>query len=304
VKSGENPPGAAMVYDGKIVATGIEYGNAVVCVQPKRGCAGSRCDGQVCKILHDPEVPPPHQYLAVYQYLEIAEYKKVKSSDKARTHILEHIIIDLLRKTKLSEEIRLDKRLEEGYSRDTIIELAHEVITRIYNTQIPDGMHIFGEVPEAEKKIELINSILKHDSELSKLVFALMGQDIGPSDAKSDFLAAVDNIAKAFIYAFLTAEEPLEAATRILGDKLKINDKHKLSTMRDRVMDISARIEASDEMGSLFHGFDAGYIEPGPSGLITRGKPEILPTGRNFYSLDPFKWHRTSCGLMASSLHR
>ena len=372
-----NPPGAAMVYDGKIVVTGIEYGNAVVCVQPKRGCAGSRCDGQVCKILHDPKVPPPHQYLAVYQYLEntfgadvivhvgthgnleflpgkslalsescypdiaignlphiyiynsdnpsegtiakrrsyatlidhmqtvmtesglygdlkdledhIAEYNKVKSSNKARTQALEHIIIDLLRKTKLSEEIRLDKRLQEGYSCDTIIELAHEVITRIYNTQIPDGMHIFGEVPEAEKKIELINSILKHDSELRKLVFALMGQDIRPSDAGSEFLAEVDSIAKEFIYAFLTVEEPLEAATRILGDRLKINDEHTLSTMRDRVLDISARIEASDEIGSLFHGFDAGYIEPGPSGLITRGKPEILPTGRNFYSLDPFK---------------
>jgi cobaltochelatase CobN len=30
-----------------------------------------------------------------------------------------------------------------------------------------------------------------------------------------------------------------------------------------------------------------GYIPPGPSGLISRGKTEILPTGRNFYSLDP-----------------
>lgn len=72
-----DPPGeekdgvpAAMVYDGKIVVTGVKYGNAVICVQPKRGCAGSRCDGQVCKILHDPEVPPTHQYLATYRYLE------------------------------------------------------------------------------------------------------------------------------------------------------------------------------------------------------------------------------------------
>jgi cobaltochelatase CobN len=204
-----NPPGeekdgvpAAMVYDNKIVVTGVKYGNAVVCVQPKRGCAGSRCDGRVCKILHDPEVPPPHQYLATYRYLEntfganvivhvgthgnleflpgksvalsescypdiaignlphlyiynsdnppegtiakrrsyatlvdhmqtvmtesglygnlkeledqIAEYNKVKSSDKARAHALEHIITDLIRRTKLSEEIRLDKRLENG----------------------------------------------------------------------------------------------------------------------------------------------------------------------------------------------
>ena len=45
---------AAMVLNGDILVTGVRWGNAVVCIQPKRGCAGSRCDGQVCKILHDP----------------------------------------------------------------------------------------------------------------------------------------------------------------------------------------------------------------------------------------------------------
>jgi len=382
------PPGeamngvpAAMVYDDKIVVTGVKYGNAVVCVQPKRGCAGSRCDGRVCKILHDPEVPPPHQYLATYHYLEagfhadvivhvgthgnleflpgksvalsescypdvaignlphlyiynsdnppegtiakrrsyatiidhmqtvmtesglygdlkeledqIAEYNRTKTSDRARAHALEHIIIDLIRKTKLSEEIKLDKRLENGYSFEKIIELAHNAITRIYNTQIPDGMHIFGEIPHGSKKVELINSILKHDSELRKIIIKLMGLDIEPSDAGSELLAMVDGIAKEFISASLSGEEPLEAAKRILGDRLNVNVNvnadNKLSLLRQKVMDISARIEASDELGSLLHGFDTGYIEPGPSGLITRGNIEILPTGRNFYSLDPFK---------------
>ncbi|MFH1027123.1 MAG: cobaltochelatase subunit CobN [Pseudomonadota bacterium] len=71
-----NPPGeekdgipAAMLHDGKILITGVNYGNAVVCAQPKRGCAGARCDGQVCNILHDPDVPPPHQYVATYKWL-------------------------------------------------------------------------------------------------------------------------------------------------------------------------------------------------------------------------------------------
>jgi cobaltochelatase CobN len=46
-EAGGNPPGeakdgvpAVMVYDNKIVVTGVNYGNAAVCVQPKRGCAG------------------------------------------------------------------------------------------------------------------------------------------------------------------------------------------------------------------------------------------------------------------------
>lgn len=62
------PP--AMVYEDTICITGVSYGNALVCVQPKRGCAGSRCDGTVCKILHDPHCPPTHQYFATYRYFE------------------------------------------------------------------------------------------------------------------------------------------------------------------------------------------------------------------------------------------
>jgi len=73
------PP--AMLYQGKIVITGIKFGNALVCVQPKRGCAGPRCDGRVCKILHDPDVPPPHQYIATYKWFE-KEFK---------AHIIVHV---------------------------------------------------------------------------------------------------------------------------------------------------------------------------------------------------------------------
>ena len=51
------PP--SMVFDGKLVITGLNFGNVNVIMQPKRGCAGARCDGQVCKILHDPDIRRP-----------------------------------------------------------------------------------------------------------------------------------------------------------------------------------------------------------------------------------------------------
>ena len=376
-----NPPGeakdgvpAAMVYDGRIVVTGVKYGNAVVCIQPKRGCAGSRCDGQVCKILHDPEIPPPHQYMATYRYLEdgfgadaivhvgthgnleflpgksvalsescypdiaigniphlyiynsdnppegtiakrrsyatlidhmqtvmtesglygelkeledqIAEYNRTKESDKARAHAAEHVIRDLLTTTELSREIQLEKLMKKGVSFEKIADAAHGAITRIYNSQIPDGMHIFGEIPKGDKKVELICSILRYDSLLRKTVSDLMDMDI----EMSDDLSEVDTLGKELVRRFIENEESShEIVKDVFGDRLKSVDESAIAQVRDKICDISSRIDASDEIRALLHGFDAGYTEPGPSGLITRGKPEILPTGRNFYSLDPSK---------------
>ncbi len=41
------------------------------------------------------------------------------------------------------------------------------------------------------------------------------------------------------------------------------------------------------ETESLLNALSGGYVEPGPSGSLTRGKISILPTGRNFYAVDP-----------------
>ena len=377
-----NPPGeekdgvpAAMVHDGKIVVTGIRLDNAIVSVQPKRGCAGTRCDAVVCKILHDPEIPPTHQYLATYRWIEeefgadvivhvgthgnleflpgksvalsescfpdiaigdvphlyiynsdnppegtiakrrsaavlvdhmqtvmtesglygdlkeledqIAEYMKTRGSERARAHVLEHIILDLIRGTNLSGEINLDLLMEEAVPFLQVVERAHEAITRLYNTQIPDGMHVFGENPSGMKKIELINSILRYDSVPRRLVMDLLGMEIEPSEAKSDLLREIDSLGKRLLMGFLEEDDPVAVCREVLGDRLRRLDEEKVRAARDRAVEISRRIDASDEIGSLIHGFDAGFLEPGPSGLITRGKPEVLPTGRNFYSLDP-----------------
>lgn len=69
-KTWGTPPGEGMVLDGDLIITGLRFGNVLVMIQPKRGCYGAKCTGEVCKILHDPLCPPPHQYLAVYRYIQ------------------------------------------------------------------------------------------------------------------------------------------------------------------------------------------------------------------------------------------
>ncbi|ANM10982.1 MULTISPECIES: cobaltochelatase subunit CobN [unclassified Rhizobium] len=40
------------------------------------------------------------------------------------------------------------------------------------------------------------------------------------------------------------------------------------------------------EISGLLSGLDGRFVAPGPSGAPTRGRPDVLPTGRNFYSVD------------------
>ncbi|HID07630.1 MAG TPA: cobaltochelatase subunit CobN, partial [Armatimonadetes bacterium] len=83
---------------------------------------------------------------------------------------------------------------------------------------------------------------------------------------------------------------------RIAGDRHistdKDRDKYKsrdtgLEQVVERIADLNNRINASKEIEALLHGLEGRYIPAGPSGLISRGRDDVLPTGRNIYSLDP-----------------
>ncbi|MGD9125270.1 MAG: cobaltochelatase subunit CobN, partial [Desulfarculaceae bacterium] len=71
----EDFPGQGMVYsreDGEevLLITGVKYGKVRIMLQPKRGCYGPKCTGEVCRILHDPNLAPPHHWLAAYKYIQ------------------------------------------------------------------------------------------------------------------------------------------------------------------------------------------------------------------------------------------
>ncbi|HEX3019436.1 MAG TPA: cobaltochelatase subunit CobN [Chitinispirillaceae bacterium] len=414
-----NPPGeeingvpAAMVHEGRIVVTGVQFGNAVVCVQPKRGCAGARCDGQVCKILHEPGIVPPHQYMAVYKYLEqdfevdaivhvgthgnleflpgkgvglssdcfpdlaigdmphlyiynsdnppegviakrrsaatlvdhmqtvmsssglydeleeldrtLAEYEQVKGEDRTRDHLLQHQIIDTIRRADLDHEIRIPIEGSDGkitsicldkIDRERIHDLpfedisraAHGALTRVRNSFIQDGMHIFGQLPQGDRRVDFIHSIIRYDADrsvsLRRTMAAMMGLNYtillnDPADVNEYYCTAngelaerIDHYSRLFISAVLQGREDyITISEEILATDLRQQvPSDTLALCAARILDIDCRISGSREIEALLHGFDGGYIPPGPSGLIMRGRDDILPTGRNFYTLDPQK---------------
>ena len=57
-------PGVAYVHQDEIALAGLEYGNMFLALQPPRGY-GMDPD----KIYHTPDLPPPHNYFALYRWL-------------------------------------------------------------------------------------------------------------------------------------------------------------------------------------------------------------------------------------------
>ncbi len=50
---------------------------------------------------------------------------------------------------------------------------------------------------------------------------------------------------------------------------------------------LGALLDSSDELGSLIHALDGGYVQPAPGGDVVVN-PAVLPTGRNIHGFDPF----------------
>ena len=50
---------------------------------------------------------------------------------------------------------------------------------------------------------------------------------------------------------------------------------------------IPALRRTTDEVDNLLAALDGRYVPAGPSGAPSRGMAHVLPTGRNFYAVDP-----------------
>jgi len=375
------PPGKAMVLDDKIQITGVDFGNVMVVVQPKRGCFGAKCDGQACKILHDPACPPTHQYLATYHYYEhiwgadvvvhtgthgsmewtpgkgvgLSEscYPDICMSNKPHLYIynsdnpseglvakrrsyatlidhMQNLMMDVhlyggyaeldglldeydtaakdpthaeeLRQSILgkAKELRMtDIGLTDGTPLNECVRLCHEQLSKMENSQVNKGLHIFGRMPQGDDLTSAVFSIVKygqeHDS-LRDVISELMGYDLSAlykdqgalddrtGDSYGEIINEINSRTKTYVGSIL-AGKSVEDSIRDAGfEPGRIAD---LTKYRDFILDVAERISSSDEVGSFMNGLNGGFIEPGPSGIVTRGRYDIMPTGRNFYSMDP-----------------
>ena len=184
--------------------------------------------------------------------------------------------------------------------------------------QIRDGLHILGQSPEQEQLIEMLVSLTRLpnqaipglQAEIAKLfglqLETLLEHPGRRLDTPSD---ALEQLADRAIVTGADALETIEALSRQLFSALHRHgfsetaitavltetfghDATEFDGLR-QILGFACRelapnlARATDEIGNLLSGLSGGYIPAGPSGSPTRGMAHILPTGRNFYSVDP-----------------
>jgi cobaltochelatase CobN len=118
-----------------------------------------------------------------------------------------------------------------------------------------------------------------------------------PSRTNGDVLNALDSIAGRAVETWGAAHFAANRLPEILSEQRLPTDGQTARTLRflgEKVVPNLRR--TSDELSNLLDGLEGHPIAPGPSGAPTRGMANVLPTGRNFYSVDvravpsPFAW--------------
>ncbi len=219
----------------------------------------------------------------------VDEYYQAAGLDPRRLPVLEREILSLAAASGIDREVGID------HGDDPVQALAKldRHLCDIKEMQIRDGLHIFGRSPEGEQRTRLLAALVR-----GTLVPALardLGLDLDPFDAdpaqtwngprplvltgEGDWRSTGDTIERLEDLAERLAADPTQADPAWTGAA------GILTNLRGH---LAPAVESCGqaEIAGLLRGLDGRFVPPGPSGAPTRGRPDVLPTGRNFYSVD------------------
>ncbi|WP_211216278.1 cobaltochelatase subunit CobN [Longispora albida] len=212
------------------------------------------------------------------------EYSNIAALDPAKLPAIRAQIWTLIQAAKLDHDLGFADRPHDAEFDDFLLHV-DGWLCEVKDVQIRDGLHILGEAPEGEARVSLVLAMLRAKQMWGGQVAALPGlrEALGLSEgdsARGD-VDAVEEQARALVQAMEDRGwDP--AAAGELAEGLVAD------VLRFAATEVVPRLaRTTDEMTHVLHALDGGYVPAGPSGSPLRGLINVLPTGRNFYSVDP-----------------
>jgi cobaltochelatase CobN len=219
------------------------------------------------------------------------EYGNVATMDPAKVPALQGKIWTLLQAAKMDRELGLiDKPDEERF--DDIIMQIDGWLCEIKDSQIRDGLHVLGQAPSGEPKIDLVLAVLRARQLWggNRHVVGLreaLGLDEDARDRKgADRFEAIARDLIAAIDAGGWSDSAIDKAMELVPSSSDAVEVRRV--LEFAIAEVSPRMDkTTDELDNIVNALRGGFVPAGPSGSPLRGLVNVLPTGRNFYSVDP-----------------
>lgn len=248
----------------------------------------------------------------------VEEYYRAESLDPSKLPLLQNQIWELVRSAHLEDDLRELRRqrhgdhthewderagesgaprsLEKLSGRDMahLMEDLDTYLCDLGRAQIRHGLHFFGQPPTGEALVDMIFAIVRCPNgpiaSLGESLIQAMGT-IEPDARATKLAEGRDALGRALLRTL--------AAHDFASDSIATT----IENHRDQLCGDTAELErvlsfiaetlvpglacTTDETKNLILGLNGRFVPAGPSGAPSRGMAHVLPTGRNFYTVDP-----------------
>jgi cobaltochelatase CobN len=240
------------------------------------------------------------------------EYYQVQTLDPSKLPAIQAQIWSLIVQANLHHDLHAAEAPDDF--NDFLLHV-DGYLCELKDAQIRDGLHTLGQTPAGAQRIGLVLAMLRLDNgtvrSLRGAMAAMAGLDYeaileAPGARYTETLPAFLTASEAIVQTHSDVLDRLEDAARgllehldargwdpaavpeVVAQQLGSADAEVCRTLRFACEVIVPRLERTpDEIGNILCALQGAYVPAGPSGAPTRGLAHVLPTGRNFYSVDP-----------------
>ncbi|WPO70788.1 cobaltochelatase subunit CobN [Streptomyces sp. KN37] len=211
------------------------------------------------------------------------EYAQISSMDPAKLPAIRAQIWTLIQAAKLDHDLGLEDRPDDDGFDDFLLHV-DGWLCEIKDMQIRDGLHVLGTAPAGADRVNLVLAILRA-RQIWGGTSALPGlrEALGLDESAATRVSAdeAEDKARALVQAMDDAGWDLAAVPRDQGEQVA-------AILEFAAREVVPRLAGTTaELDHAVRALEGRFVPAGPSGSPLRGLVNVLPTGRNFYSVDP-----------------
>ena len=250
------------------------------------------------------------------------EHATVSALDPAKLPAVRAQIWELIRAAQLHHDLQVDTQPAAGEFDDFVLHV-DGYLCEIKDAVIRDGLHVLGTAPSGEQRLATVQAILRatqvwggRRAALPGLRAALAdffslneahllanpGQPVNtppelsaagggpdsPVRTGADAIDLLEAVAARLLAGLDAAGWQAEKVAPVVTGVLGSAPAAVVAVLEFAASEVVPRLaRTGDEVTNVLRALDGRYVPAGPSGSPTRGLVNVLPTGRNFYSVDP-----------------